>query len=115
MDRREFLQNVAAVAVGGAICLGDEKAKEAVPAAKPRRATLAQVVLHKKVEENLVNARRAFEQAGKEKADFVLFPELFLTGGVREMRQEEAAAGMAEIAELCRKFAVIALVGAGWK
>ena len=91
------------------------QASETVAAAKPRRATLAQVVVHKNVEQNLANARRAFEQAGKEKADFVLFPELFLTGGVREIRQDEVAAGMAEIAELCRKFAVTGLVGTGWK
>jgi predicted amidohydrolase len=113
MDRRDFLQNMAAVAVGGAACSRGGQASEAV--AKPRRATLAQVIVHKKVEENLVNARRAFEQAGKEKADFVLFPEMFLTGGVRGIRQDEAAAGMAEIAQWCRRFAGTALVGTGWK
>src|SRR4051812_25592371 len=109
MDRREFLQNVTAIAVGGAICPRGGQASEAVAAAKPRRATLAQVIVHKTVEQNLVNARRALAQAGEEKADFVLFPEMFLTGGVRELRQDEAAAGMAEIAQLCRKFAVTAL------
>src|SRR5882757_4712796 len=103
MNRREFLQNVAAIAVGGAICPRGGQASELVAAEKPRRATLAQVIAHKNVEQNLINARRAFEQAGQEKADFVLFPEMFLTGGVRGMRQDEAAAGMAEIAELSRK------------
>src|SRR5262249_31759915 len=88
---------------------------ETVDAKKPRRATLAQVVIHKSIKENLANARRAFEQAGKDKADFVLFPELFLTGGVSEIRQDEVAAGMEEIAELCRKFAVTGLVGTAWK
>jgi predicted amidohydrolase len=115
MDRREFVQNAAAIAVGGATCLQGSQARETVDAKKPRRATLAQVVLHRNVEKNLANARRAFEQAGKEKADFVLFPEMFLTGGVREIRQDEAAAGMAEIAQWCRKFAMIGLVGTGWK
>lgn len=115
MDRRGFLQNAAASAVAGATSLQSIEAKEPVAAAKPRRATLAQVVLHKTVKENLANARRTFEQAGKDKAEFVLFPELFLTGGVRDLQQDEAAAGMAEIAELCRKFAVTGLVGTGWK
>ena len=115
MDRRGFLQNAAAIAMGGATRLQRGQAGEAVAAAKPRRATLAQVVVQKNVEKNLTNARRAFEQAGEEKADFVLFPELFLTGGVRDIRQDEVAAGMAEIAELCRKFAVTGLVGTGWK
>jgi NAD+ synthase (glutamine-hydrolysing) len=114
MNRRGFLKH-AAIVVGGATCLRDGQAKEPVAAAKPRRATLAQVVLHKNVEQNLKNARRAIEQAGEDKADFVLFPELFLTGGVRDIRQDEAAAGMEEIAELCRRFKVIGMVGTGWK
>ena len=58
MDRRGFLQNVAAIAVGGATCLRDGQARETVAAAKPRRATLAQIVVHKNVEQNLTNARR---------------------------------------------------------
>jgi NAD+ synthase (glutamine-hydrolysing) len=115
MDRRGFLQNAAAIAVGGATCLRRGQAKETGDAAKPRRATLAQVVLHKTVEQNLKTARRALEQAGEDNADFVLFPELFLTGGTRDLRQDETAAGMAEISELCRKFAVIGLVGTAWQ
>src|SRR5690242_11928168 len=99
MDRRAFLQDVAAVAVCGATWPRGAQAKETDAAAKPRRVTLAQIVLHKTVEQNLANARRALEQAGADKADFVLFPELFLTGGVRDLRQDEAAAGMAEIAQ----------------
>src|SRR4029079_566946 len=42
-------------------------------------------------------------------------PEMFLTGYARDIRQDEATAGMAEIAGLCRKFAVTALVGTAWK
>jgi len=115
MHRRGFLQNAAALTVGGTICQQVGQAAENAAAAKPRRATLVQVALHKTVEENLVNARRAIEQAAAEKSEFVLFPELFLTGSVRNLRQDEAAAGMAEIAGLCRKFAVTALVGTAWK
>lgn len=114
MDRRGLLQNVAAI-VGGAAWLRSGQASETIAAERPRRATLAQVVVHKNVEQNLANARRAFEQAGREKADFVFFPEMFLTGGVRDFRPDEAAAGMAEIAGLCRRFAVTGLVGTGWK
>src|SRR3954453_13764238 len=110
MNRRGFLQNAAAIAVGGATCVRGGQASETVAAARPRRATLAQVVVHKNVGQNLANARRALEHAGEEKADFVLFPELFLTGGVRDVRQDEASAGMAETAQWCRKFAVIGLV-----
>src|SRR6476660_4319329 len=115
MDRRRFLQNAAAIAVGGATCLRGGQAGETVAAVKPRRATLAQVAVFKNVEQNLVNARRAIEQAAAEKGEFVLFPEMFLTGYARDLRQDEAASGMAEIAEMCRKFAVTALVGTAWK
>lgn len=114
MHRRGFLQNAAAVAVAGSVPLQRGQA-EGTAAGKPRRATLAQVVVHKNVEQNLATARRALEQAAAEKSEFVLFPEMFLTGYARDIRQDEVAAGMAEMAELCRKFAVTALVGTAWK
>src|SRR4029450_12622355 len=115
MHRRGFIQNAAALAVGGAIWPQRGQAGENVAAAKPRRATLAQVAVEKNVEKNLATARRVLEQAAAEKGEFVLFPEMFLTGYARDIRQDEAAAGMAEIAEMCRKFAVTALVGTAWK
>jgi predicted amidohydrolase len=115
MHRREFVQNVAALAAGGAMWPQGGLAGENAAATKPRRATLAQVVVHKNVEQNLASARRAMEQAAAEKGEFVLFPEMFLTGYARDIPQNEAAAGMAEIAEMCRKFAVTALVGTAWK
>ena len=65
MDRRGFLQNVPAIAVGGATCLQGGQAREPVAATKPRRATLAQVVVHKNIKENLANARRAFERLAR--------------------------------------------------
>jgi hypothetical protein len=74
MNRRGFLQNVAAIGVGSATLLRSGQARETVAAAKPRRATLAQVVVHKNVEQNLANARRAFEQAGNGKGRFRTLP-----------------------------------------
>jgi len=115
MNRRGFLQNAAAFSMGGAIWPQGGQAGENAAASKPRRATLAQVAVYKNVEQNLASARKAIEQAAAEKGEFVLFPEMFLTGYARDMRQDEAAAGMAEIAEMCRKFAVTALVGTAWK
>lgn len=115
MRRRGFLQGMAALAIGGATWPQGGKAAQTVAAGKPRRATLAQVIVHKNIAQNLVNARRAFEQAGEEKADLVLFPEMFLTGYYGGFSQDEAASGMAELVELCRKYQVTALVGTGWK
>src|SRR5262245_44326298 len=115
MHRREFLQNATALAAGGAMWPQGGHAEETVAPEKPRRATLAQVAVHKNVEKNLASARQAIEQAAAEKGEFVLFPEMFLTGYARDIRQDEAAAGMDEIAKMCRKFAVTALVGTAWK
>ena len=114
MHRRGFL-NAAALAACGAIWPQGGRAEENAAAAKPRRATLAQVAVHKNVEQNLASARRALEQAAAEKGEFVLFPEMFLTGYARDFRQDESADGMAEMAEMCRKFAVTALVGTAWQ
>jgi NAD+ synthase (glutamine-hydrolysing) len=115
MHRREFLQSAATLAAGGAMWPQGGQAGENAAATKPWRATLAQVAVHRNVEQNLASARQAMEQAAAEKGEFVLFPEMFLTGYARDIRQDEAAAGMAEIAQMCRKFAVTALVGTGWK
>jgi NAD+ synthase (glutamine-hydrolysing) len=67
------------------------------------------------VADNLVNARRAFDRAARDRAHWILFPEMFLSGYHGKFDQESVAAGMAEIAGLCRKHAVAALVGTGWK
>lgn len=115
MHRRRFSQNVAVPTVGGAISPQGCQAGEIARAAKLRRATLAQVIVHNNIEQNLANARRAIEQGSAEKADFVLFPEMFLTGFVGEIHQDEVASAMAEITELCRKFGVVGLVGTAWK
>jgi hypothetical protein len=72
MKRRDFLQNAAALAVGGAIWPQRIRAVENVSANKPRRATLAQVVVHNSVEKNLATARRTLEQAAAKKGEYFL-------------------------------------------
>ena len=114
MDRRGFVQNVAAVAVGGATCLRGGQASETVAAAKPRRATLAQVVVHKNVEQNLANARRALSRPARKRPISYSSQSCFSPGvSAKSGRMRWPPAW--EIAELCRKFAVTALVGTGWK
>ena len=116
MHRRRFLQNVAALAAAGATWPRGSRAGEIATAVEPRRATLAQVIIHKKIEENLATARRAIEQAAAEKAEFVLFPEMFLAPrpSAKAVSRRPSAA-MVEIGELCRKFDVIGLIGTAWK
>jgi len=101
MDRREFVQNAAAIAVGrsdlpaGQPGEGNrrrEKSRDALPWHRSSSS--------RNVERRPRQRRRAFEQAARTRPNFVLFPELFLTGGVSEMRQDEVAAAMAEIARI---------------
>ncbi len=132
LNRRHFLAATRDVLAGGsaALALGfpsDPLSAQQSAESKPRtqqktsalvprrRATLAQVRTHPKVQDNLVNARKAFDQATRDRADWLLFPEMFLSGYHGQFSQESVAAGMAEIAELCRKHRLAALVGTGWK
>jgi predicted amidohydrolase len=92
---------------------GRQKTPSQVP--PPCRATLVQVRTHPKVEENLRNARRAFDQAARDRARWLLFPEMFLSGYHGKFDQESVATGMAEVAGLCREHRVASLVGTGWK
>jgi predicted amidohydrolase len=115
MHRRTFVGGIAAWAACGATRSRPSLAAEAPAPPRPQRVTLAQVTTHQDIPKNLANARRALEQAREDKADFVLFPEMFLTGYYGQLRQDEAAQAMASVAELCRTCQVTALVGTGWK
>ena len=79
------------------------------------RITLAQVATTRNVTENLDKARAAFLQARKDGANWILFPEGFLSGYHTGFRQEEVAAAFDEVRRLCRECQVIGLIGTGWK
>lgn len=126
MKRRAFLTGTAGTLASLAgvswatahRCLaGEDPAPDANPAAGERseKATLVQVPTYKSVTDNLVNARRAFEIAANDRARWLLFPEMFLSGYHADFEQEQVAAGIAEIASLCHKHRIAALVGTGWK
>lgn len=80
-----------------------------------QRVTLAQVVVTRNVADNLANARTVFLQARDDDADWVLFPEGFLSGYDPGFDQAEVAAAFGEICQLCKEANVIGLVGTGWK
>jgi len=80
-----------------------------------QRVTLAQLEVTRVVARNLANARRAFQQARQDGAQWILFPEGFLSGYYWGFRQAEVAAAFAEIRRLCRATGIIGLIGTGWK
>ena len=81
-----------------------------------QRITLAQVVSTADIGHNLATAHRVIKQAQQDKAGWVLFPELFLTGTYNgnRFRQEEVAKAFDEIAKRCAEAKVIGLIGTGW-
>jgi predicted amidohydrolase len=89
--------------------------KSASNSPKLQRITLAQVIASRDVRKNLIKARAVFDQARKDGAGWVLFPEGFLSGYYAGFRQEEVAAAFAEVQALCAKCRVIGLIGTGWK
>lgn len=80
-----------------------------------QRVTLAQLVATRNVADNLAKARTAFQQARKDGAKWILFPEGFLSGYYSGFLQADVAAAFAEIRQLCRKIGIIGLIGTGWK
>jgi predicted amidohydrolase len=108
--RREFVLTGAAVAT--AVSLG--RAQDKAPA-KPQRITLAQILVGRKVPENLKRMRAAFEQARKDQAGWILFPEGALSGYTGGFDPKEVAEAFGEVRGLCRDAAVIGLIGTCWK
>jgi predicted amidohydrolase len=80
-----------------------------------QRVTLSQVATTRNVSANLAKARAAFRQARKDGANWILFPEGFLSGYYAGFHQEEVAAAFAEMQRLCRAGRIIGLISTGWK
>ena len=80
-----------------------------------QRVALAQLVVTRKVAENLAKARTAFQQARKDGAQWIIFPEGFLSGYYSGFVQAEVAAAFAEIRRLCRELGIVGLIGTCWK
>lgn len=114
-SRRQFLAGALATACAGPAWLDLARA-EATPKAAPQRITLAQLQSTPDVAANLAKAREVFAQAAREKAGWVMFPELFLTGSYAgpKYHQADVAPAFAQIQQWCREHHVIGLIGTGW-
>jgi predicted amidohydrolase len=109
-SRREFLAAGGAALAAGPLGFAQDRA----PAAA-QRVTLAQILVGRKVDENLKRMRSAFEQAKKDQAGWILFPEGALSGytGAFDAKQVEAA--FVEVRGLCKDAGVVGLIGTCWK
>jgi predicted amidohydrolase len=107
-SRREFLLGTAAVAF--VPNHGDSPAPQ-----RPQRITLAQVEVTNNIKQNVAKARKAFEQAKYDGADWVLFPEGFLSGYYAGFDQEEVSKAFGELALCCREGHVTGLISTCWK
>lgn len=115
-SRRDFLASSVGLAVAGiaTFARGTTQSKaKSLP--QPQGITLAQVVVTRDVKRNLAAARAVFEQARKDGAGWVLFPEGFLSGYYPEFRQQEVAAAFDEVQALCRDSGAIGLISTCWK
>lgn len=112
--RRAFIHKALCGAAGAALAPAFDAAP-AIAADKPQRVTLAQVPVTQDVAKNLEYARTAFEQAGRDGAHWVFFPEMFVSGYYGEFRQDEVARGFEEICGLCRRGRISGLISTGWK
>ena len=116
-SRRSFIaSSLAGAATGMASVALAEQRQPPGRQQGPQRVTLAQVTTQGDLAFNLAKAERVFAQAGKERAGWVLFPELFLTGTYNGNRykQSDLAPAFAQMQAWCRQYQVIGLIGTGW-
>lgn len=112
--RREFIGRTARGAAGMALASMMGRGP-AFAAENVQRITLVQVPVTEDVTKNLGYAREALAQAERDGANWVFFPEMFLSGYYGGFRQDEVARAFEEICTLCRKARISGLISTGWK
>jgi len=112
--RRGFILTASQGVVGAAFAPA-LNAASARAMGDAQRVTLAQVPVTEDVAKNLAYARAAFAQAERDNAQWVFFPEMFLSGYYGGFRQEEVARAFEEICGLCRRSRISGLISTGWK
>jgi predicted amidohydrolase len=108
--RREFILTGGALAGTLSLARGQDR----LPA-PTQRATLVQMLVTRDVAENLKRMRLAFEQAKKDKAGWILFPEGALSGYYGGFDAKKVEEGFDEVRQLCKETGVIGLIGTCWK
>jgi predicted amidohydrolase len=108
--RREFLLTGTAFAGAVSLAAGQEPA-----GARTQRVTLAQILVTRDVADNLKRIRSAFEQAKKDGAGWILFPEGALSGYYGGFDPKKVEEAFGEVRVLCKGSGVIGLIGTCWK
>jgi predicted amidohydrolase len=80
-----------------------------------QKATLAQILVTRKVAENLKRMRDAFAQAKKDQAGWIVFPEGALSGYYGGFNPKEVEEAFVEVRGLCKDAGVIGIIGTCWK
>ena len=83
--------------------------------AEVHRITIAQLKVTRDVDANLAAMKRAFAQAGSEKAEWIVFPEAMLSGYHGGFDQQKVAAAFKECQSLCKQHKLTGLIGTCWK
>ena len=83
--------------------------------AKKYRLMGVQMRVTETIGENLARILGFIHKAGECKADFVLFPEMALTDSKGKFKQKECAEALAQIARLCARENVCAIVGTRYR
>jgi predicted amidohydrolase len=108
--RREFMLTGSALAGALSAARGQERGP-----ARSQRVTLAQILVTRDVADNLKRIRSAFEQAKKDKARWIFFPEGALSGYHGGFDPKKVEEGFDEVRQLCKDAGVIGLIGTCWK
>ncbi len=95
-----------------------KKANAAAPV-KSLRVSVVQMRSAANLEENITKTTRFLEQAAKDGARVVVFPECSVTGyspeTAKRLSAEELAAAERRVAEACKRIGVYAIVGMPWR
>jgi len=83
--------------------------------AEVHRITIAQLKVTRDVDANLAAMKRAFAQAGREKAEWIVFPEAMLSGYYGGFDQQKVAPAFKECQSLCRQHKLTGLIGTCWR
>jgi predicted amidohydrolase len=115
LARREFIKTTAATALVGA--LHATAADDTPQPAAPRQLTVAglQMLVTHDVAQNEAAIHAGITDAAAKKADFLLTPEVALTGFGSEFDRETVVAAAARLAEHAKKLRVGLLLGTGYK
>lgn len=109
-SRRQALQGAGALAATAVLGAAQDPEKP-----RPQRATLAQIVVAAKTADNLKRMRQAFDQAKKDQAGWIVFPEGALSGYHDRFDPKEVVEAFVEVRGLCKDAGVIGLIGTCWK